>query len=33
MKIDRWNRMIRQAVFGKIFAAHGRIDHLDVVLA
>ena len=31
MKIDGRNRMIGQAVFGKIFAAHRRIDHLDVL--
>src|SRR6476659_7620957 len=28
VKIHRWNGVVRQAVFGKIVAAHGWIDHL-----
>ena len=31
MKIDRRNGVIGQTVFGEIFAAHGGIDHLDVL--
>ena len=31
VKVDRWNRVVGQTVFGKIFAAHGWIDNLDVV--
>ena len=33
VKINRRNGMIRQAVFGKIFAAHRGIDNLDVIVA
>ncbi len=33
VKINRWNRMVRQTVFGKIFAAHGWIDDIHVFVA
>ena len=33
VKINRRNGMVRQAVFGKIFAAHRRIDDLHIFIA
>ena len=33
VKINRWNGMVRQAVFGKIVTAHRWIDDLDVFVA
>jgi hypothetical protein len=34
MKIHRRNGVLwQQTVFGKIFSAHGRLDHFDVLIA
>ena len=33
VKIHRWNGVVRQAVFGKIVAAHCWVDNLDVFVA